>query len=151
MKFETPSPQQLPFGLRALHTVALVDGALSPEEAAVIAAAQIDKILPQPFERTAVNGFGFVQIIRKRERASLIELLREDPVRAAAMALLRQGERWRSGNAAGGGPVTLSANPSVTGLIHRNRHWVEMLEKRRGGVVTLAADASLSMESFHAG
>jgi len=116
-----------------------------------IAAAQIDKILPQPFERTAVNGFGFVQIIRKRERASLIELLREDPVRAAAMALLRQGERWRSGNAAGGGPVTLSANPSVTGLIHRNRHWVEMLEKRRGGVVTLAADASLSMESFHAG
>ena len=40
MKFETPSPQQLPFGLRALHTVALVDGALSPEEAAVIAAAQ---------------------------------------------------------------------------------------------------------------
>ena len=53
----------------------------------MIAAAQIDKYLPLPFERTAVNGFGFVQIIRRRERANLMELLREDPVLTAALAL----------------------------------------------------------------
>src|SRR3546814_10868346 len=35
--------------------------------------AAIDAALPQPFERTAVNGFGFMQIIRRRERPSLIE------------------------------------------------------------------------------
>ena len=43
-----------------------------------IAAAQFDKVLPQPFERTAVNGYGFIQIIRKKERPSLMEVLRED-------------------------------------------------------------------------
>ena len=38
------------------------------------AAAAIDAALPQPFERTAVNGFGFVQVVRPRRRASLVEL-----------------------------------------------------------------------------
>ena len=31
----------------------------------------IDSLLPKPFERTAMNGFGFVQIVRPRRHASL--------------------------------------------------------------------------------
>lgn len=56
-------------------------------------AAAIDAALPPPFERTAVNGFGFLQIVRPRPRASLAELLRADPVAAAARAAWRGIER----------------------------------------------------------
>ena len=53
------------------------------------AAAAIDAALPQPFERTAVNGFGFVQIVRPRSRASLVELA-QDRAAFEARALLRR-------------------------------------------------------------
>lgn len=124
---------------------------MNNKEERAIAAAQIDKYLPQPFERTAVNGFGFIQIVRKRERASLIELLRDDPVLTAALALLRRAERWTGGHGAGGGPVTLSAHPAVIDRIRRRPDWIALLEKRRGGAVTLATDKALNPEEGHAG
>ena len=63
-------------------------------------AAALDETLLPPFERTAVNGFGFLQIIRPRRRASLPEHLRADPVGAAARAALRTIERTPPGHTA---------------------------------------------------
>lgn len=110
-----------------------------------IAAAQVDKFLPLPFERTAVNGFGFIQIIRRRERPNLMEILRADPAESAALALLRRAERHGTG-----GPVTIVAATAVIDRLHRNRPRIELLERRRGGAVTLRADAALSLEGGHA-
>ena len=66
-------------------------------------AAAIDAALPQPFERTAVNGFGFLQIVRRRPRASLPELLRADPV---ARRGARAAPPDRAHPAAGAAPST---------------------------------------------
>jgi hypothetical protein len=56
-------------------------------------AEAVDAALPQPFERTAMNGFGFLQIVRPRPRASLVEILRAEPAGAIARAALRTIER----------------------------------------------------------
>ena len=108
------------------------------------AAVALDAILPQPFERTGVNGFGFLQIVRKRERASLPELLQGDPVGTAARILLRQAER--SGQAGG---CVLQAAPAVIARIEANPAWSQALSARIGGAVTLQPEAGLAISAGH--
>jgi hypothetical protein len=102
------------------------------------AAEAIDAILPAPFERTAVNGFGFVQIVRPRPRASIPELVRADPVLTAAIELLRRG-------AFGHGPRRLVAAPPVIARIAARPDWVEALATRVGGAVGLRADPAAAI------
>lgn len=109
------------------------------------AAAALDAILPQPFERTAVNGFGFLQLIRRRTRASLIEQLQADPIRAAAMALLRAAER-----AGGRGELRLHAAPAVIARIAARPDWVDALAKRAGAAIVLQAQDGLAISAAHA-
>ncbi len=124
---------------------------LNNKEERAVTAAQIDKYLPQPFERTAVNGFGFIQIVRKRERPSLIELLRADPTRAAAMAVLRHAERWEGPGGTHAGEIRMTANPAVIELIRRHPKWIESVERRRGGAASWVSDPALKLEEHHAG
>jgi hypothetical protein len=108
------------------------------------AAAQIvDAILSQPFERTAVNGFGFLQIVRRRERPSIPELICADPAAAAARALLR-----RAGRATG--PITLHAAPKVIAVLETRPDWLEMLARQTGGAVALRAEPDLAISAGHA-
>lgn len=89
--------------------------------------AAIDAALPQPFERTATNGFGFVQIVRRRARASLPELLRADPAAAEARALLRRIERTPPP-----APRTHRVAPYVHAALAANPGWTETLARRTG-------------------
>jgi len=94
-------------------------------------AAAIDAALPQPFERTALNGFGFLQVVRPRPRASLPELLRDDPVAAEALALLRTIERTPP-------PVApdQTAAPRLRAWLAERPHLVTELSRRTGAPIS---------------
>ncbi|MDB5690486.1 MAG: hypothetical protein JWL91_2362 [Sphingomonas bacterium] len=108
------------------------------------AAAALDAALPPPFERTAVNGFGFLQIVRPRPRTSLPERLRDDPVGAAARALLRGAERT-----GGSGPRTIVAAPPVVALLEKREDWRAALARRIGAEVVLRSDSALAISRGH--
>jgi ribonuclease G len=108
--------------------------------AARLAAAEaVDAVLPSPFERTAVNGFGFLQIIRPRTHASLFELA-ADGAPFEARALLRLAAREV-------GAIRLAAHPAVVAELSGNPGWLDQLSRRTGGLVTLRDDPSLAMSA----
>jgi hypothetical protein len=100
----------------------------------------IDEALPQPFERTAVNGFGFVQIVRPRPRASIPELVCADPALTVALALLQRASRGHGGR-------TLVAAPAVIDRIQSD--WIEQLTRRAGGTIALRADPTLAISAAY--
>lgn len=108
------------------------------------AVEQIDRFLPQPFERTAVNGFGFVQVVRRRARPSLPELLQADRTLAAALSLLRRAERT-----SGAGALTLSGAPAVVRRIAGTPAWHESLARRRGAPIHLSERAGAAISDHH--
>lgn len=115
------------------------------EKAARAAIADaFDAVLPQPFERTAVNGFGLMQVVRRRERASLAELIQYGPLESVALALLRQAER-----AKGSGTATVTAHPSVITLLESRPDWGMALARSLGREIRLASDASLGIHGGH--
>lgn len=108
---------------------------------------EVDKILkeylPKPSERTAINGFGFVQVVRPRQRPSLIELA-QDRAPFEARALLRRVGSERPGS------KRLVAHPSVIAILEKNRAWLDELGRQLGGNIGLRADPSLAMSGGYA-
>ena len=88
----------------------------------------------QPFERTAVNGFGFLQIVRPRPRASLPELLRADPVGAQTRAMLRRLEREA------GPPRPHRLPAAVHARLLARPDWLAELARRTGAAPLLESD-----------
>jgi hypothetical protein len=117
---------------------------LESRAARQVAAAALDAVLPQPFERTAVNGFGFLQIVRRRVRPSIPELLAADPVAAAVRALLRRAER-----AGGSGTRTLVAHPRLIARLEAEPAWLERLAASIGAGIVLRADPALAISATH--
>lgn len=92
---------------------------------AVVAA--IDEALAPPFERTALNGFGFLQLVRPRPRASLPEVLRADPLGAAARAALRSLERTPPGAS-----HAMRVSAAVKARVDAEPLWLAELARRTG-------------------
>jgi len=103
----------------------------------------IDAVLPKPFERTAMNGFGFLQIVRPRRRASLFELA-QDRAAFESRALLRRAAFE------GPGPRRLAAHPAVLAVLQQHTEWLDRLAEQIGGAVSLRADVALPMSGGYA-
>lgn len=102
----------------------------------------IDEWLPKPFERTSLNGFGFLQIVRPRRHASLVELA-QDRASFEARALLRKAGFEH-------GAKRLVAHPAVIAVIETGPGWIEALARQIGGAVTLRAEPNLPMSGGYA-
>ena len=103
----------------------------------------LDEYLPKPSERTAINGFGFVQVVRPRPRASLVELAR-DRAPFEARALLRRAAAEPPGS------KRIVAHPAVISVIEQHPAWLDALCRQLGGNIGLRADASLTMSGGYA-
>lgn len=109
-------------------------------------AATLDTVLAgHPHERTAINGFGLLQIVLPRHTPSLFERVQHAPVETAALGLLRRGER-----AAGTGLLTLTAHPLVTDWLSARPALLAELMRRTGRPTALQAAPALAMDAGHA-
>lgn len=94
-----------------------------------------------PHERTAMNGFGFVQLVARLEGPSLLHRFATSRTGMCARYALRVAER-----AEGHGPVLeLRIHPALKAKL--KPEWLAELARRTGREVRVEADPSLALEA----
>jgi hypothetical protein len=108
-----------------------------------IDAALEEALSDWPHERTAMNGFGFVQLVARLERPSLLHRHVISPHATKARQLLREAERL----SATGGVLAIVAHP----LIHSamQEEWIVELFRRCGRPVRRLIDSTIAPEAGH--
>jgi hypothetical protein len=130
-------------GRHGLAGSIVVDFPNQPDRAARLAIdVALAAALPPPFEKTVMNGFGLVQIIRPRVRASLPEQVRAPGF--AALELLR-----RAGRCIGAARIT--AHPQIIDWLSARPALLAALARQTGGVPHLASDPLLAISGGHVG
>ena len=89
-------------------------------------------------ERTAINGFGFMQVISRKRRPSVLEIVQASRPAEAALALLRRAERDR-----GSGALQLDMHPAVAANLRPE--WREELSRRTGRPVEIVERGNLAI------
>lgn len=95
-------------------------------------------------ERTAINGFGFMQVVSRKLRPSLLEIMQTSRATNAALQLLRQAERDQ-----GTGAMRLVVHPAVANQL--TSPWLEELAKRTGRTVSVEPQGAISIDGGSTG
>lgn len=95
-------------------------------------------------ERTAINGFGFMQIVSRKFRSSILDIVQENRTINAALQLLRVAERDRGMSA-----MQLTVHPAVAN--HLKPDWIAELEKRTGRPVSIKKIGNLPLNGGSVG
>lgn len=96
-----------------------------------------------PHERTAMNGFGFVQIVSRKDRPSLLSQIGGSRRAAAARFLLRQAERLDDS-----GDIGLVIPPALNP--HFDPDTISILTQRTGRKIHVSTDPTLALEGGYA-
>ncbi|CCA93638.1 ribonuclease E/G [Novosphingobium sp. PP1Y] len=91
-----------------------------------------------PHQRTAMNGFGFVQLVARLECQSIIQRIRQAPFAATARHLLRRAE-----SVSEPGVLLLKAHPQVCAAIAPQ--WHDELQRRTGRRIRIEPDSNLAL------
>lgn len=96
-----------------------------------------------PHERTAMNGFGFVQLVARLEGPSLLHRMATSRVGMAARMALRRAEMVSEP-----GAILLTVHPALKAKL--KPEWLEELARRTGREVRIATDPGLALNGAFA-
>jgi len=96
-----------------------------------------------PHERTAMNGFGLVQLVARLERPSLLHRARHSRTALLARRVLRQAE-----GVAEPGALLLTVHPALEAKLKPD--WLAELARRTGREARLTIDPKLALEGAFA-
>ena len=104
--------------------------------------AIFDEHMTSNCERTAINGFGFMQVVARKSGPSVPETMQADKVLSATLALLRQAERTQ-----GTGAMQLAVHPAIAAKLNHCEAWLDILSKRTGLSVSVMAKGDIGITS----
>lgn len=102
--------------------------------------ALADALSEWPHERTAMNGFGFVQLVARLVRPSLLHHVQFGRREASARRLLRRAEQVVEP-----GALLLTSHPAVQAKLRAD--WLAELSRRTGREVRLSSDPTLALSA----
>lgn len=115
----------------------------SKEERRTVDVALEQALADWPHDRTGMNGFGFVQLVARSARPSILHLATHRRAAMAARALLRRAEGLD-----GAGALELSLHPAVARELTPDMQ--AQIARRTGRAVRLRPDAALAPEACQA-
>jgi len=116
------------------------------EDRRAVDAALDDALADWPHERTAMNGFGFVQIVARLAGPSLLHRFARHRLGMAARMALRRAELAADEGA--GRVLELRVHPALKPGLKPG--WLDELARRTGREMRIACDPALAIEAAHA-